>query len=174
MFLSPARALPPARGSWHTFRASSLTLCPVPSSTAFFMAEPFRKTPSSLEWWTLRGLQLHAYCPCFVAPFCCSYSQRCPKGTSLLPGGQVVQVAGGGMHSAALTASGEVYTTGVNDEGALGRETSSRPPYDLDHWDKACGTKPVGTLRGCLRRGQNGHEVRVLCMHHQHRVQFTV
>lgn len=37
---------------------------------------------------------------------------------------QVVQVAAGGMHSVALTAEGEVYTCGVNDEGALGRETS--------------------------------------------------
>ena len=36
---------------------------------------------------------------------------------------QVVQVAAGGMHSAALTARGEVFTTGVNDEGALGRCT---------------------------------------------------
>ena len=37
---------------------------------------------------------------------------------------EVVQVAAGGMHSVALTAEGEVYTCGVNDEGALGRETS--------------------------------------------------
>ena len=36
---------------------------------------------------------------------------------------QVLQVAAGGMHSVALTARGEVYTTGVNDEGALGRCT---------------------------------------------------
>ena len=36
---------------------------------------------------------------------------------------QVVQVAAGGMHSVALTARGEVLTTGVNDEGALGRCT---------------------------------------------------
>lgn len=36
---------------------------------------------------------------------------------------QVVQVAAGGMHSVALTARGEVFTTGVNDEGALGRCT---------------------------------------------------
>lgn len=27
------------------------------------------------------------------------------------------------MHSVALTPDGEVYTTGVNDEGALGRES---------------------------------------------------
>eukprot|EP00884_Botryococcus_braunii_P000004 jgi/Botrbrau1/10003/Bobra.0012s0092.1 len=35
----------------------------------------------------------------------------------------VVQVAAGGMHSVALGADGAVYTTGVNDEGALGRKT---------------------------------------------------
>ena len=34
-----------------------------------------------------------------------------------------MQVAAGGMHSVALTADGEVFTCGVNDEGALGRET---------------------------------------------------
>ena len=33
-------------------------------------------------------------------------------------------MAAGGMHSVALTAEGEVYSCGVNDEGALGRETS--------------------------------------------------
>ncbi len=36
---------------------------------------------------------------------------------------KVIQVAAGGMHSVALTADGDVFTTGVNDEGALGRET---------------------------------------------------
>ena len=86
-------------------------------------------------WVAALGI-MHMFCS---DVFNVSYSHRCAKETSLLPGGQVVQVAGGGMHSAALTASGEVYTTGVNDEGALGRETSSRPLNDLNHWDKACG-----------------------------------
>ena len=36
---------------------------------------------------------------------------------------QVKQVAAGGMHSVALSMDGHVYTTGVNDEGALGRMT---------------------------------------------------
>ena len=36
---------------------------------------------------------------------------------------QVRQVAAGGMHSVALTDDGQIWTTGVNDEGALGRET---------------------------------------------------
>ena len=36
---------------------------------------------------------------------------------------QILQVACGGMHTAVLTAAGLVYTWGVNDEGALGRET---------------------------------------------------
>ncbi|GLC44085.1 hypothetical protein PLESTM_001554200 [Pleodorina starrii] len=35
-----------------------------------------------------------------------------------------VQVACGGMHSVGLTVDGDVYTWGVNDEGALGRKTS--------------------------------------------------
>lgn len=36
----------------------------------------------------------------------------------------VVHVAVGGMHAAALTKDGKVYTWGVNDQGALGRDTT--------------------------------------------------
>ena len=51
-------------------------------------------------------------------------------------------MAAGGMHSVALTAEGEVYTCGVNDEGALGRETS-----------KALSTGPApAACRSCLER----------------------
>lgn len=35
----------------------------------------------------------------------------------------VVHIAVGGMHSAALTHDGLIYTWGVNDQGALGRDT---------------------------------------------------
>jgi Regulator of chromosome condensation (RCC1) repeat len=44
---------------------------------------------------------------------------------------QVVQIACGGMHTAALTADGGVWTWGVNDEGALGRFTAG------DLWEKS-------------------------------------
>ena len=44
---------------------------------------------------------------------------------------QVTQVAPGGMHSVALTPDGEVYTTGVNDEGALGRESGMHCSFHL-------------------------------------------
>ncbi|KAK9812149.1 hypothetical protein WJX73_000352 [Symbiochloris irregularis] len=40
-----------------------------------------------------------------------------------LEGTQVKQVACGGMHTAVLAETGTVFTTGVNDEGALGRKT---------------------------------------------------
>lgn len=36
---------------------------------------------------------------------------------------QTLQVAAGGMHSVALTEEHEVWSSGVNDEGALGRHT---------------------------------------------------
>ncbi|XP_064607335.1 regulator of chromosome condensation-like [Liolophura sinensis] len=36
----------------------------------------------------------------------------------------MVQVCAGGMHTVCLTATGEVYSFGCNDEGALGRNTS--------------------------------------------------
>ena len=35
----------------------------------------------------------------------------------------VVHIAVGGMHAAALTHDGLIYTWGVNDQGALGRDT---------------------------------------------------
>ncbi|VBB76284.1 Putative Regulator of chromosome condensation [Podospora comata] len=38
---------------------------------------------------------------------------------------KVVQLAVGGMHCAALTSTNEILTWGVNDNGALGRDTSS-------------------------------------------------
>lgn len=39
----------------------------------------------------------------------------------------VVDIAVGGMHAAALTKSGDIYTWGVNDQGALGRDTKWDP-----------------------------------------------
>lgn len=36
----------------------------------------------------------------------------------------VIQVVAGGMHTVCLTSTGQVYTFGCNDEGALGRDTS--------------------------------------------------
>lgn len=36
----------------------------------------------------------------------------------------VVDAVAGGMHTVCLTAQGEIYTFGCNDEGALGRDTS--------------------------------------------------
>ena len=36
---------------------------------------------------------------------------------------QVRQVVAGGMHSVAVTEAGDIFTTGVNDEAALGRRT---------------------------------------------------
>lgn len=45
---------------------------------------------------------------------------------ALVPGvSDVVDVVAGGMHTLCLTKSGEVYSFGCNDEGALGRTTSS-------------------------------------------------
>ena len=44
----------------------------------------------------------------------------------------VVQVAVGGMHCAALTWDNKILTWGVNDQGALGRETDEGPLKDVD------------------------------------------
>ena len=45
---------------------------------------------------------------------------------------QVRQVAAGGMHSVALTMDGRVFTTGVNDEAALGRQTGDKLIHGKD------------------------------------------
>ena len=45
--------------------------------------------------------------------------------------GKLLQVACGGMHTVALTADRSVYSWGVNDEGALGRETAG------ELWEKS-------------------------------------
>lgn len=48
----------------------------------------------------------------------------------------VVQMACGGMHSLALTKNGKVYSWGVNDQGALGRDTKwEAPAKDADASD---------------------------------------
>jgi regulator of chromosome condensation len=48
-------------------------------------------------------------------------------------GFRVVQLACGGMHVVALTADNEIITWGVNDKGALGRDTEWEEPLrDID------------------------------------------
>ncbi len=41
---------------------------------------------------------------------------------------QVLQIACGGMHTVALLEDGRIFSWGVNDEGALGRETGTPAP----------------------------------------------
>jgi regulator of chromosome condensation len=54
----------------------------------------------------------------------------------------VVQVACGGMHAVALTADNKILTWGVNDQGALGRDTVWHAAADID--DKAAsGLNPL-------------------------------
>lgn len=47
----------------------------------------------------------------------------------------VVQIAVGGMHCAALTHDNKIYTWGVNDLGALGRDTTKEPKEESDDSD---------------------------------------
>ena len=58
--------------------------------------------------------------------FCCfSCFQACNSEGLYVATLQTLQVAAGGMHSVALTEDFQVYTTGVNDEAALGRFTGA-------------------------------------------------
>jgi regulator of chromosome condensation len=54
-----------------------------------------------------------------------------PRLNDLLREYDVVQVATGGLHCIALTENGKVLTWGVNDDGALGRDTEWRPLEEL-------------------------------------------
>mmetsp|Transcript_53522 Transcript_53522/g.81193 ORF Transcript_53522/g.81193 Transcript_53522/m.81193 type:complete len:562 (-) Transcript_53522:199-1884(-) len=54
-----------------------------------------------------------------------------PTLARAIPGQTVVQVAAGGLHSAAVTNDGHVYTWGVNDDGALGREISEENMHNI-------------------------------------------
>lgn len=47
-----------------------------------------------------------------------------PKFNSVLSNAGVVQISAGGMHGIALTHDNKVLTWGVNDQGALGRDTT--------------------------------------------------
>lgn len=55
---------------------------------------------------------------------------------------QALQVAAGGMHTVALADDGTVWSWGVNDEGALGRQTAG------ELWEKA--SKRVGRCRNAV------------------------
>ncbi len=57
----------------------------------------------------------------------------------------VVQVACGGMHAVALTADNEILTWGVNDQGALGRDTTwAGGLKDMDDDDDAEDPDDIG------------------------------
>lgn len=57
-------------------------------------------------------------------------------------GEKFVQVSCGGMHTVALSAKGELWTFGVNDEGALGRKTGGTCWQDLPDEEKDDSTVP--------------------------------
>lgn len=75
---------------------------------------------------------------------------QCPSCTFAPPRRkQILQVACGGMHTVALTEDHVVYSWGVNDEGALGRETGAAAPLRVQ-WVGAAGTGCSAALRVSL------------------------
>lgn len=69
-----------------------------------------------------------------------------PRVVSLLAKTPIVRVACGGLHTAALTADGEVYTWGCNDDGALGRGGEENLPAKVGGFgpNAACAVQIVG------------------------------
>jgi regulator of chromosome condensation len=69
-----------------------------------------------------------------------------PRVVRSLEARAVVRVACGGLHTAAITAAGEVYTWGCNDDGALGRLGDENFPAKVDGFGPkaACAVQLVG------------------------------
>jgi regulator of chromosome condensation len=72
----------------------------------------------------------------------------------------VVQIAVGGMHCVALTHSNEIFTWGVNDQGALGRDTAWEGGYkdiednsDSDSDDEDSGLNPLESTPTAIPSG---------------------
>jgi regulator of chromosome condensation len=72
----------------------------------------------------------------------------------------VVQIAVGGMHCVALTHRNEIFTWGVNDQGALGRDTTWDGGYkdiednsDSDSDDEDSGLNPVESTPTAIPSG---------------------
>ncbi|KAF4320371.1 hypothetical protein G195_006382, partial [Phytophthora kernoviae 00238/432] len=59
---------------------------------------------------------------------------------------KIVRVACGGLHSAAITAAGEIYTWGCNDDGALGHTGDENIPAKVDGFgpQQAVAVQAVG------------------------------
>jgi regulator of chromosome condensation len=63
---------------------------------------------------------------------------RVPRHNKLLDSFNVTQIAVGGMHCVGLTRQGQIVTWGVNDHGALGRDTVWEAP--TRHMDEESGS----------------------------------
>lgn len=77
-----------------------------------------------------------------------------PRFNKNLEDKKVVRIAAGGMHLVALTADNKILTWGVNDEGALGRDTKWEAPTrdvdasDSDSDDDTTGLNPLESVPG--------------------------
>uniref|UniRef100_K3WZG0 RCC1-like domain-containing protein n=1 Tax=Globisporangium ultimum (strain ATCC 200006 / CBS 805.95 / DAOM BR144) TaxID=431595 RepID=K3WZG0_GLOUD len=69
-----------------------------------------------------------------------------PRVLQALSTKHIVRVACGGLHTGAIAASGEVYTWGCNDDGALGRVGEENFPAEVEGFGPAaaCAVQIVG------------------------------
>lgn len=70
-----------------------------------------------------------------------------PRLNKLLADKKVVRLAAGGMHVVALTKDNKILTWGVNDQGALGRDTKWEAPLkdiDADESDASSSSSSNG------------------------------
>ncbi|KAF2429961.1 RCC1/BLIP-II [Tothia fuscella] len=73
----------------------------------------------------------------------------------------VVQISTGGLHSAVLTHDSKVYTWGINDDGALGRDTQWSAPSvseDDNDDDDDLGLNPYESTPAAIPTESFGHE----------------
>lgn len=66
-----------------------------------------------------------------------------------------VQIAVGGMHCCALTSDNRILSLGVNDAGALGRDTAwEAPEVDIDAEEEEGDVNPLESVPGEIEIGR--------------------
>lgn len=94
--------------------------------------------------WTTRREHLFCACPCIQLHLACTGGFDDRVFLTL----QVLQVACGGMHTVALTADSRIFSWGVNDEGALGRETGAQGAIGIPRFKPETSCSTTGWTSG--------------------------
>ncbi|ORY84792.1 regulator of chromosome condensation 1/beta-lactamase-inhibitor protein II [Protomyces lactucae-debilis] len=99
----------------------------VASSRSFASAPALNAPPAAIESKALLDVYVFgtgSMCELGLGPDAKNKTVKRPRLNPFLAQEEVIDIAVGGMHAAALLKNGKIMTWGVNDQGALGRDTS--------------------------------------------------